>query len=71
MQHPEICAFQFLSHRGARIPQLWLSFKQFSFHPLTQIFTPVHFDLSELRPQSHLRFMHNDMLHSLSGFPFR
>ena len=33
--------FQLLSHVDVDISQLWLSIKQFSFHPHTRIFIPI------------------------------
>ena len=52
--------------------QLWLSIKQFSFRPHTQIFIPIParfqklIDLASIR-----RHSGNDMLHSPLGFTFR
>jgi len=52
--------------------QLWLSIKQFSFRPHTQIFIPISARFQKLIdwPLSSA-FRGNDMLHSPSGFPFR
>jgi len=52
--------------------QLWLSIKQFSFRPHTQIFIPILARFQKLIdwPLSSA-FRGNDMLHSPLGFPFR
>ena len=59
---------------GVRIPLLWLSFRQFSFIPHTQIFTLTHLDAQDYCPlvQAVINSNNsNDMLHSPSGFPSR
>lgn len=40
--------FQFLSHVDFNVSQFWLSIKQFSFHPHTQIFIPIQYSFRNL-----------------------
>ena len=57
-----------------RVPSLWLSFRQFSFVPRTQIFILTHLDAQDYCPLTQAvinSYDSNDMLHSPSGFPSR
>ena len=59
---------------GVRIPPLWLSFRQFSFIPHTQIFILTHLNAQDYCPLTQAvvnSYDSDDMLHSPSGFPSR